>query len=173
MSDINQIMNNIKEIFERSIAASIKKKIILSHLFNLRAKEEFQHLSDSEFFDIVRGIYNFKPQFFIKWLYKDLRDKILELYGAEKREEIERFIQMIEDQRAKSSSEAKLHNIAVGFTCYKICIFYIIGAFLFALIFFFMVFEPVIGLIIMICTIILFSIYIYHKLKIRLKVKRE
>lgn len=173
MSDINLIMNNIKEIFEKSIAASIKKKKILSHLFNLRVKEEFQNLSDSEFFDIVREIYNFKPQFFIKWLYKDLRDKILGLYGVEKREEIERFIQMIEDQKAKSSSEAKLHNISVVFTFGKICIFYIIGAFFFSLFLIYIVFAPVIGLImISICTI-LFFIYLYYRLKIRSRVKRE
>ncbi|MFX0043500.1 MAG: hypothetical protein ACFE8L_11365 [Candidatus Hodarchaeota archaeon] len=173
MSDINQIMNNIKEIFEKRIAASIKKKIILSHLFNLRAKEEFQYLSDSEFFDIVREIYNFKPQFFIKWLYKDLRDKILGLYGAEIREEIERFIQMIEDQRAKSSSESKLHNIDVGYFCWKFLIFYIFGGIFVTWLIFIIVFEPVIGLIIILICSILISIYIYHKLKIRLKVKRK
>lgn len=71
MSDINQVMEGIKEAIGKDYW---NKKKLLTYLFDLRAKEEYT-LSDSEFYDIVGEIFNLNPKIFMIYLYTDLRKK--------------------------------------------------------------------------------------------------
>ncbi|MFX1504194.1 MAG: hypothetical protein ACFFDH_24755 [Promethearchaeota archaeon] len=89
MSDLNQIMNVIKEDFQKSKPSSNK---VLNVLLDLRRKAEFQQLSDSEFFNIVGETFKLNPEFFMKKLYRSFRSKIGKLIGDEKLKELERNI---------------------------------------------------------------------------------
>ena len=88
MSDVNEILNHIKEEF-RNPKASAKK--ILKSLYDLRTKEEYQQLSDSDFFDIVGETFKMNPNFFMGKLYKNFRDKIVNIIGPEKLMEMEKL----------------------------------------------------------------------------------
>jgi len=100
MSDINQVMNNIKMELQNQFPNT---KIILKSLNDLRTKEEFQHLSDSDFFDIVGETFKLNPDFFMKELYKKFRNKMGISIGAEKLKEMEKYITekfcLLEDER--------------------------------------------------------------------------
>jgi len=66
MSDINQIKNNIKEELKEAKPSKTK---ILHNLYELRIKDEYKHLSDSEYLDILSEIYELSPKFFLKSIY--------------------------------------------------------------------------------------------------------
>lgn len=89
MSDNNQILNILKEELQKPRPSSSK---ILNTLWDLRREAEFQHLSDSEFFNIVGETFNLKPEFFMKALYKPFRKKMGKLIGDEKLKEMEKYI---------------------------------------------------------------------------------
>ena len=93
MSDKTQIMESIKEAFENMHKnPSIYKKKILTYIFDLRAKEEYQDLSDSEVYDIVEEAFKLNPENFMKHVYYDLRKKFSKRYGDEKLKEMEKYI---------------------------------------------------------------------------------
>ena len=93
MSDITQVMESIKEAFENMHKnPSIYKKKILTYIFDLRAKEEYQDLSDSEVYDIVEEAFKLNPENFMKHVYYDLRKKFSKRYGDEKLKEMEKYI---------------------------------------------------------------------------------
>ena len=89
MNDINQVMNSIKEELQQQRPAA---SIILNILYDLKRKEEYQHLSDSDFYHIVGETFNLKPEFFMKTLYKPFRIKLRKLIGDERLQELERQI---------------------------------------------------------------------------------
>ncbi|MFX1555169.1 MAG: hypothetical protein ACFFBV_14685, partial [Promethearchaeota archaeon] len=71
---------------------SYRKWNIISSLCNLRTKEEYQFLSDSEFYDIVRETFKLDPDFFMKELNNPFRKKMGKIIGAEKLKEMEKYI---------------------------------------------------------------------------------
>ena len=87
MSDLNQLKNNIKE--EISSPEPSHERII-TYLNDLRTKEEYQSLTDSEFYDIVGETFKLNPEFFMKYiygnqkLYKDVNEQEMEKYIIEK-----------------------------------------------------------------------------------------
>ncbi|MFW9866048.1 MAG: hypothetical protein ACFFEN_08105 [Candidatus Thorarchaeota archaeon] len=89
MSDSSNVLNIIKEELQKSKSSSSK---ILNTLLDLRKKEEFQQLSDSEFYDIVGETINSKPEFFMKKIYKSFRNQVRKLIGDEKFMEMEKYI---------------------------------------------------------------------------------
>lgn len=89
MSDINLVMNSIKEALEMKKPSA---KNFLSYLYSLKVKEEYQYLSDSDFFDIVGETFKTNPEFFMKSLYTKIWHKMAKLYGDEGRRTMERYI---------------------------------------------------------------------------------
>ena len=90
MSDSNQILNSIKEELQNPIPDRSK---ILNTLMDLRRKAEFQqHLSDSEFFDIVGETFSLNPEFFMEKLFEKFRYNIGRLIGGEKLKEMDKYI---------------------------------------------------------------------------------
>ena len=88
-SYVNQVINDIKKEV-RNPRISVNK--ILKSLYDLRTKEKFQQLSDSEFFDIVGEIFKMNPDFYMKELYQTFRNKMGKIIGAEKLKEMEKYI---------------------------------------------------------------------------------
>jgi hypothetical protein len=70
MSVVNQILNNIREELAKPEPSSDR---IITHLTDLRIKEEYQSLSDSEFYDIVGETFKLNPDFFMKHIYQEMR----------------------------------------------------------------------------------------------------
>jgi len=76
------ILNSIKKEFERvdpskDINWEVKLRTeILSFFFGLLTKEEYQHLSDSDFNLIVGETFKLNPEFFMDSLYADLRQRM-------------------------------------------------------------------------------------------------
>ncbi|MFW9829542.1 MAG: hypothetical protein ACFFEY_18355 [Candidatus Thorarchaeota archaeon] len=89
MSEVNQILNDIKKAIEKS---KPNVKLILNILYDLRSKKKVRQLTDTDFFDVVGETYNMAPEFFMKELYETFMVKIGKLIGAEKRQEMERYI---------------------------------------------------------------------------------
>ncbi len=92
MSDINQIMNNIKEEITSPEPSSNR---IITHLSDLRTKEEYQSLSDSEFYDIVGETFKLNPEFFMKNIYGEmllLQTRGRKLYKKVNKKEMEKYI---------------------------------------------------------------------------------
>ncbi|MFX1487679.1 MAG: hypothetical protein ACFFBI_00910 [Promethearchaeota archaeon] len=89
MNDINIVLNIIKEELQNTKPSSSK---ILKSLMDLRSKQEFQQLSDSEFYNIVGETINSKPEFFMEKLYNSFRSKMRKLIGDEKLMEMEQDI---------------------------------------------------------------------------------
>ncbi|MFX1478538.1 MAG: hypothetical protein ACFFCI_10460 [Promethearchaeota archaeon] len=89
MSDSSEVLNIIKEELQKSKSSSSK---ILNTLLDLRKNEEFQQLSDSEFYNIVGETINSKPEFFMKKIYKSFRNQVCKLIGNEKFMEMEKNI---------------------------------------------------------------------------------
>ncbi|MFW9941683.1 MAG: hypothetical protein ACFFFT_11635 [Candidatus Thorarchaeota archaeon] len=90
MSEINQVMNNIKKAIENTHRNPIMyRKKILSYIFDL--KEEYHH-SDSEFFNIVKETFKLHPTNFLKYIYNRLTDKVGKLYGKKKKRDLEMTI---------------------------------------------------------------------------------
>ena len=75
------ILNRIKEEFEqvtlKDLSSRERLSLKLSAIFSdLRSKEEYQRLSDSDFNFIVEETFKLNPEFFIKSLYWDLRQRM-------------------------------------------------------------------------------------------------
>ncbi|MBY8988696.1 MAG: hypothetical protein KGD61_09600 [Candidatus Lokiarchaeota archaeon] len=76
------ILNSIKKEFERvdpskDINWEVKLRTeILSFFYGLLTKEEYQHLSDSDFNYIVGETFKLNPEFFMDSLYGDLRQRM-------------------------------------------------------------------------------------------------
>ncbi|MHA1987465.1 MAG: hypothetical protein ACW98D_12580 [Promethearchaeota archaeon] len=93
MSDIGQVMTRIKEEFQQ---LRPNNYTILNILSDLRSKGEYQHLSDSEFFDIVGKTLEINPEFFMNKVYSAFRKKMTRLLRDQKvnkmdKELMERF----------------------------------------------------------------------------------
>jgi len=73
INDVNQKVNTIIEEIKNSRP---KKSQIINNLYDLRTKEEYQSLSDSEFYDIVGKTFISNPEYFMKNIYIKLREKI-------------------------------------------------------------------------------------------------
>lgn len=98
MNDITQVRNCIREEI-RNVEPS--KKLFFSYLFSLRLykeglefnpKDEWWHLSDAEFFDIVGETFEENPEFYMKKLYKGVRKRMHKLYGIDKLKEMDKYI---------------------------------------------------------------------------------
>lgn len=84
MSDPNHIMNNIKEEIANPEPSHER---IITYLNDLRTKEEYQSLSDSEFYDIVGKTFKLNPVFFMKYIYGNRK-----LYEKVNKKEMEKYI---------------------------------------------------------------------------------
>lgn len=86
INDVNQKVNTIIEEIK-----SPKPKIsqIIKNLYNLRTKEEYQSLSDSEFYDIVGKTFISNPEYFMKNIYFKLKQKI---HGNINGKEMDKYI---------------------------------------------------------------------------------
>lgn len=84
----NKEVNEIKKLLEKKITTSALKKVVNSYL----TSKKLQHLSDTEFNNLIREVLRINPNFFLKWLYDDLMKKIGKVYGIEKRKDVEKFI---------------------------------------------------------------------------------
>ncbi|MFW9941487.1 MAG: hypothetical protein ACFFFT_10645 [Candidatus Thorarchaeota archaeon] len=69
IGDLNQVFSNIDEEI-KSIKPSTKR--IITYLYDLRTKEEFQGLSDSKFYDFIGEIFKLNPEFFMKSIYREM-----------------------------------------------------------------------------------------------------
>ena len=70
--DVNHIKDTIKVILEMELKNKWKSKKISTLLLNLRVAEEYQHLTDSEYTDIVETTYKMNPQFFMTYVYPQI-----------------------------------------------------------------------------------------------------
>ncbi|MBW2966263.1 zinc ribbon domain-containing protein [Candidatus Woesearchaeota archaeon] len=77
----NQVKHSIKEIIQRSMTPSNRKKKIVSLLFD--------YVSEKNFLDIIMESFKLNPEFFKGWLYEDLMRKVEKSYGNKKRKEFE------------------------------------------------------------------------------------
>jgi len=66
MSDINQIVSNLKEEITRTNPSSAR---IITQLNDLRSNEKYQPLSDTEFYDVVGDTFTLNPKFFMASIY--------------------------------------------------------------------------------------------------------
>jgi hypothetical protein len=73
MSVVNQIMSNIKEELTNPKPST---KRIITILSDLRSKEEYQLITDSEFYDIVGETFKLNPKFFMKNIYSEMLSSI-------------------------------------------------------------------------------------------------
>ncbi len=83
------VINNIKEELQKP---KPNPKTILKTLFDLRTNKKIPQPSDTEFFDIVGETFKLAPDFFMKDLYQTFMVKIGKIIGAEKRQEMEKYI---------------------------------------------------------------------------------
>ena len=84
MVDANQIMNNVKEEITRPQPSRDR---IISYLHDLRTKEEYQSLSDSDYYDIVGKTFKLNPEYFMKFIYGARK-----LYEKVNKKEMEKYI---------------------------------------------------------------------------------
>ncbi|UCC20498.1 MAG: hypothetical protein JSV62_04200 [Promethearchaeota archaeon] len=89
MTDKNQVINDIKDLVRNP---KIPAKKVIKSLYELRTKEKFKQLSDSEFFDIIGEIFKMNTDFFMKELYQAFRNKMVKIIGTEKLKEMEKYI---------------------------------------------------------------------------------
>lgn len=69
IGDLNQVFSNIDEEI-KSTKPSTKR--IITYLYDLRTKEEFQGLSDSKFYDFIGEVFKLNPEFFMKNIYREM-----------------------------------------------------------------------------------------------------
>ncbi|MFX1407380.1 MAG: hypothetical protein ACFFBW_10510 [Promethearchaeota archaeon] len=81
MSGVNLIINNIKE---EITGANPSSKRIISQLNDLKSKEEFQPLSDTEFYNIVGETFKLNPEFFMNSIYPKINTREMAKYIVEK-----------------------------------------------------------------------------------------
>jgi len=70
--DVNHIKDTIKVLFDRELRNKWQSKEIANLLLSLRGGEEYQHLTDSEYTDIVETTYKMNPQFFMTHVYPQI-----------------------------------------------------------------------------------------------------
>jgi len=70
--DVNHIKDTIKVILEMGLKNKLKSKEIANFLISLRVSEEYQHLTDSEYKDIVEITYKMNPQFLMTYVYPQI-----------------------------------------------------------------------------------------------------
>jgi len=135
-SEVNQIVNNIKEFILNQLEPSYSR--IITYLSDLQTKEEFQSLSDTEFFDIVGETFKLIPELFMQngfhykyWPYSFPKEKkkqiarhIIEkycLYDGEKiLHECDANIKMIDLKTGKSQVTISVDNGHLIVTNYRI-----------------------------------------------------
>ncbi len=89
MSDVNQIVNNIKEEITRSEPSSTR---IINLLYDLRTREEYQTLTDSEFYDIVGETFKLNQDFFMKHIYEKWKNLFFQARVIVNEEEMGNYI---------------------------------------------------------------------------------
>ena len=67
--DANEVLDVINEINETEILEKHKRTTILTILKSLFKSEEFTHLSDSDYLNIVKETYKLDPEFFMASIY--------------------------------------------------------------------------------------------------------
>ncbi|MFX1357134.1 MAG: hypothetical protein ACFFA8_07590 [Promethearchaeota archaeon] len=78
MSGVNLIIKNIKEEITNPKPSSNR---IITYLHDLRTKEEYQSLSNVEFYDIVGETFKLNPEYFMKRIYgKYFHNREMEKY---------------------------------------------------------------------------------------------
>ena len=87
MSDVTQVLNNIKKAVSGQHYGTIIKSLCA-----LQTKKKFQHLSDSEFFDIVGETFKLDPDYFMRGIYNPFRKKMNTIIGSSKLKEMEEYI---------------------------------------------------------------------------------
>jgi hypothetical protein len=87
MSDVNQVLNKLKEAVSGQYYGTIIKTLCA-----LRTKKKFRHLSDSEFFDIVGETFKLDPDYFMRAIFIPFRNKIDIIIGSSRRKEMEDYI---------------------------------------------------------------------------------
>lgn len=124
MSGVNLIINNIKE---EITSANPSSKRIISQLNELKSKEEYKPLSDTEFYDIVGEIFKLNPEFFMNSIYpkintREMAKSIVEKFclyeGEQILSEFEGDIKQVDDIRSNLSVSVKGGTIIV--TNYRI-----------------------------------------------------
>jgi len=78
---LNRILNKIKKEYEQAPSKDLNRMLdlklkILDIYSDLLSKEEYQHLSDSDFNLIVGETFKLNPEFFMDSLYRDLRQRM-------------------------------------------------------------------------------------------------
>ncbi|MFX1448237.1 MAG: hypothetical protein ACFFCG_08875 [Promethearchaeota archaeon] len=124
MSGVNLIINTVKgEI--TSVNPSSKR--IISLLNDLKSKEEYQPVSNTEFYDIVGETFKLNPEFFMNWIYPKINTREMAKYIVEKLclydgeqilSEFEGDIKQVDDIRNNLSVSVKGGTIIV--TNYRI-----------------------------------------------------
>jgi len=88
----------------------LKISATLSELF---PKEEHQHLSDSEFFDIVGEAFKSDPEFYMENIEGEVRKRVKKLYGDGKLKEMEKHIInkfcLLEDEHILFETEGRIN----------------------------------------------------------------
>jgi hypothetical protein len=88
MSEINQVINDMKEAIEKiHKGPSIYKKKIFTYIF-----EKCKDIPDTELYDIIGETFKSNPQNFMKYIHNDLQKKFSKQYGVEKLREMDRYI---------------------------------------------------------------------------------
>ncbi|MHA1987585.1 MAG: hypothetical protein ACW98D_13180 [Promethearchaeota archaeon] len=95
MSGINQVRNAIKDELERVNPSPPK---IISFLFDLRIdqegtefspKDEWRYVPQAEFFSIIEELFSRNPEFYMKYLFMDIKKKMRKISGVDKLREME------------------------------------------------------------------------------------
>lgn len=84
ISDVNQIVNNIKEEISRSEPSSAR---IIDYLYDFRTKAEQQSISDSKYYDLVGETFKLNPEFYMNSIYGARK-----LYTNVNKNEMEKYI---------------------------------------------------------------------------------
>jgi len=100
---------------------STNVKLFLSKLDGLRLhkngleddpKETWRYVSDSEFFDIVGEAFKSNPEDYMKNLYGEVRERVINLYGDEKLKEMEKYLlvkfSLYDDEQILFESEGRI-----------------------------------------------------------------
>lgn len=88
MSEINQVINNMKEALEKiHKGPAVNRKKIFTYIF-----KKCKDIPDTELYDIIGETFKSNPQNFMKYIHNDLRKKFSKKYGVEKLREMDKYI---------------------------------------------------------------------------------
>ena len=91
-----EVIKRVKKLYGDEKLKEMEKYLEKFRLYDffsdLFPKEENQHLSDSEFFDIVGEAFKSNPEFYMENLDEEVRKRVKKLYGDEKLKEIVKYI---------------------------------------------------------------------------------